>query len=313
MPAPIIPATPDAIQRATDILRHGGLVAMPTETVYGLACDASNAEAVARLYAAKGRPRFNPLIAHVSSIAMAEREAILNARAAALTRHFWPGALTVILPAHPTGTVSDLARAGLETLALRQPAHPVARSLISEFGGPLVAPSANRSGHVSPTRPEHVAADLGDKIDLIIDGGACEKGVESTIVSLMQDTAELLRPGAIDTHSLASFLGGDLSRRSGHDHAINAPGQLKSHYAPNATIRLNADNALADEVYLGFGHGPEGPNLSMTGDLNEAAANLFSMLRKLDEQFDKIAIAPIPDTGLGEAINDRLLRAAHRD
>lgn len=311
MSAQTLPATAETIAQAVAILQNGGLVAMPTETVYGLACDASNAEAVARLYAAKGRPGFNPLIAHVASPNMAKTEAEFTPTAGAVAHAFWPGALTLVLPIHSAGTVCDLARAGLDTIAIRHPAHPVAQALISAFGKPLVAPSANRSGHISPTRAAHVAADLGDVIDLIIDGGACEKGVESTIVSFIGDAPELLRPGAVATQDLANFLEGKLVKRDGHASPI-APGQLKSHYAPNASLRINAEHPQDGEVYLGFGPGTDGLNLSPRGDLVEAASKLFTMLRALDARYNRIAVAPIPHEGLGEAINDRLARAAHR-
>jgi L-threonylcarbamoyladenylate synthase len=312
MSAQTLPATPETITQAVDILQRGGLVAMPTETVYGLACDASNSEAVARLYAAKGRPSFNPLIAHVASPDMAKAEAEFTPTAGAVAHAFWPGALTLVLPVHSGGTVCDLARAGLDTIAIRHPAHPIAQALISAFGKPLVAPSANRSGHISPTRAAHVAADLSDVIDLIIDGGPCEKGVESTIISFIGEAPELLRPGAVATRDLANFLEGKLVKNDGH--AIpNAPGQLKSHYAPNAALRLNADSPQNGEVYLGFGPGTDGLNLSPNGDLVEAASKLFTMLRALDARYERIAVAPIPQDGLGEAINDRLVRAAHRE
>lgn len=313
MTAKIVTPSTETLQLAVDILRSGGLVAMPTETVYGLACDASNPEAVAKLYAAKGRPQFNPLIAHISSPDMAKREARFSPVAGATASQFWPGPLTLVLPTTDRPTVCDLARSGLDTIAVRHPAHPVAQALIQAFGGPLVAPSANRSGHISPTRAEHVLADLGNEIDLIIDGGPCERGMESTIVSFVDDPALLLRAGSVETQSIANFLEGKLHRRSTRD-TITAPGQLKSHYAPNAALRLNADAPVEGEAYLGFGPSAhKGLNLSPSGDLIEAASKLFAMLRALDQRFDRIAVSPIPDTGLGEAINDRLERAAHRD
>lgn len=313
MTAKIVLPTAETLQLAVDILRGGGLVAMPTETVYGLACDASNPDAVARLYAAKGRPQFNPLIAHVASPDMAKREAQFNPVAGATASQFWPGPLTMVLPVADGHTVCDLARAGLDTIALRHPGHAVAEALIKAFGGPLVAPSANRSGHISPTRAEHVLADLGEDIDLIIDGGPCERGMESTIISFVDEPALLLRAGSIETQSLANFLEGKLHRRAGQS-PVNAPGQLKSHYAPNAALRLNADAPDAGEAWLAFGPSEhKGLNLSPSGDLIEAASKLFAMLRALDQRFDRIAVAPIPETGLGEAINDRLERAAHRD
>lgn len=312
MPAPIVPILPDTIALAAEMLDKGGLVAMPTETVYGLAADAANPEAVIALYEAKGRPRFNPLIAHVSGVEMAMREAVFSPLAARLARAFWPGPLTLVLPVLIGGTVCDLARSGLQTVGLRCPAHPAAQALIGELGRPVVAPSANQSGHVSPTRADHVAADLADRIDLILDGGPCDLGIESTIVAVEGDRVTLLRAGATTSEALESFIGKPLDRRAGAD--ISAPGMLKSHYAPKARVRLNVTEAEPGEGYLGFG--PEtrgGLNLSPSGDLAEAATKLFAMMRALDERFDRIAIAPIPMEGLGEAINDRLARAAHRD
>ncbi|KCZ89495.1 L-threonylcarbamoyladenylate synthase [Hyphomonas johnsonii] len=313
MTAKIVLPTPDTLARAADILRTGGLVAMPTETVYGLACDAANPDAVAGLYAAKGRPRFNPLIAHVASQAMAEREAVFTPLARAAAERFWPGPLTLVLPVAATGSVCDLARAGLDTIALRRPVHPVAQALLDTFGGPLVAPSANRSGHISPTTPAHVLADLADRIALILDGGPCAMGIESTIVDFTGETPRLLRAGALETAMIEDALGVTFAR-PGTDAGITSPGQMKSHYAPRAALRLDAATPMSGEGYLGFGdHCPREGNLSPTGDLAEAAANLFAMLRALDARFDRIAVAPIPHTGLGEAINDRLARAAHRD
>lgn len=313
MTAKIVPILPETIALAAEILSEGGLVAMPTETVYGLAADAANPEAVARIYEAKGRPRFNPLIAHVASWEMAEAEAVFSDAARACAGKFWPGPLTMVLPVQPGGQVSDLARAGLDTLAVRWPAHLAARSLITAFGRPIVAPSANRSGHVSPTRAAHVEADLGDRIDLILDGGPCEVGMESTILGFDGDEPVLLRPGGVATSALAEVLGRPLRVHSAQD-AINAPGQLKSHYAPKARVRLNADAPEDGEGYLGFGPGQTaGLNLSPAGDLVEAASKLFAMLRALDARYARIAVAPIPDTGLGEAINDRLQRAAYRE
>ncbi|MCA8902337.1 MAG: threonylcarbamoyl-AMP synthase, partial [Hyphomonas sp.] len=258
----IVPVLPETIQMAASTLRKGGLVAMPTETVYGLACDASNPDAVARLYEAKGRPRFNPLIAHVSSLQMAQQEAEFTAAASHTAAMHWPGPLTIVLPVAPGGRVCDLARAGLDTIALRVPAHPGARALINAFGGPLVAPSANRSGHVSPTRAEHVKADLDGKVDLILDGGPCERGIESTIVSFAGERPVLLRAGALEFSVLDGFLFGGLARREeGED--ISAPGQLKSHYAPKAALRLNAEAPEPGEAWLGFGPSPHpGLNLS---------------------------------------------------
>lgn len=312
MPAPVVPILPETVALAVEILSEGGLVAMPTETVYGLAADAANPDAVVRLYEAKGRPRFNPLIAHVSGLAMAMKEAVFSPLATSLAQEFWPGPLTLVLPVIPGGTVCDLARSGLLTIGLRCPAHPAANAMIEEFGRPVVAPSANRSGHVSPTRAEHVAADLSDRIDLILDGGPCDVGIESTIIAVKGEAVTLLRTGAIPAGTLEAFIGKPLLRSA--ETGISAPGMLKSHYAPNARLRLNAEAPEAGEGYLGFGPGVrEGLNLSPGGDLAEAATKLFAMLRALDARFDRIAVASIPMQGLGEAINDRLTRAAHRD
>lgn len=313
MTARTVPILPETIALAAEILGEGGLVAIPTETVYGLAADAANPEAVAAIYEAKGRPRFNPLIAHVSSWDMAEQEAAFSPLARKCAEAFWPGALTLVLPAQPGGKVSDLARAGLDTLALRWPRHKAASALITVFARPLVAPSANRSGHVSPTRAEHVAADLGERIDLILDGGPCEVGMESTILGFDGDEPVLLRPGGVPTSQIAEVLGRHI-RLHGAGDGINAPGQLKSHYAPNARMRLNVTSPDAGEGYLTFGPDqPGGLNLSPSGDLVEAAASLFAVLRALDARYERIAVGPIPDTGLGEAINDRLQRAAYRE
>jgi L-threonylcarbamoyladenylate synthase len=313
MTARIVPILPETIAIAAEILSEGGLVAMPTETVYGLAADAANPTAVARIYEAKGRPRFNPLIAHVSSWAMTEQQAQFSGLARTLGEAFWPGPLTMVLPANPESRVSDLARAGLDTIALRWPKHYAAAALIEAFGGPLVAPSANRSGHVSPTRAEHVAADLGDRIDLILDGGPCAVGLESTIIGFEGGEPILLRPGGLETSIISAKLDRPVRTRSQAD-AINAPGQLKSHYAPRARLRLDVTEPAEGEGYICFGPGQTGGlNLSPKGDLVEAATNLFSMLRALDESYASIAVGPVPDEGLGEAINDRLRRAAVRD
>jgi len=312
MSASIVPVLPETVALAVEILSEGGLVAIPTETVYGLAADASNPDAVVRLYEAKGRPRFNPLIAHVSGLPMAMREAVFSPLAARIAETFWPGPLTLVLPVISGGTVCDLARSGLQTVGLRCPSHMAANALIAEFGRPVVAPSANRSGHVSPTRADHVAADLGDRIDLILDGGPCDVGIESTIISVEDETVTLLRSGAVPADRLETYIGKALERASGS--GITAPGMLKSHYAPKARLRLNATGPDPGEGYLGFGPGVrEGLNLSPEGDLTEAATKLFAMLRALDARYDRIAVAPIPMDGLGEAINDRLARAAHRD
>jgi L-threonylcarbamoyladenylate synthase len=308
--APILPATTETIGRAADILRAGGLVVMPTETVYGLAGDATNATAVARIFEAKGRPRFNPLISHVRGLDDAETLADLPEQARRLAAAFWPGPLTLVAPRRPSAPVSDLACAGLATIALRAPAHDAAQALISALGRPVAAPSANKSGRLSPTRAEHAAEDVGDAAAFIIDGGPCAHGLESTVIGFPpSEDAVLLRPGAIARASIEAVVG--IVRAAGGG-APSSPGMLESHYAPRAALRLNALAAQGGEAYLAFGAaGPAGAlNLSPSGDLVEAAANLFSHLRKLDASgAERIAVAPIPETGLGEAINDRLSRA----
>ena len=310
----------DAVAAAARALAEGGLVAFPTETVYGLGADATSGEAVARLYAAKGRPAFNPLISHVADVAAARRLARLDATAERLAAAFWPGALTLVLPKAPGCPVSDLATAGLDTIAVRVPDHPVARDILAAFGKPIVAPSANRSGHVSPTTAPHVLADLGGRIDLIVDGGPTPVGVESTIVACLGEPV-LLRPGGVARADIEAALGRPLADApaSTKPDAPLAPGQLASHYAPKARLRLNADAVEPGEVLLAFG--PTLPacvagaaavfSLSAKGDLVEAAANLFSSLRAADAiGAATIAVMPIPHDGLGEAINDRLRRAA---
>ena len=313
----VLDASQDAsIAEAARLLIEGGLVAMPTETVYGLAADATDERAVAALYAAKGRPQFNPLIAHVATLEAAAAEGGLNAQAWRLAERFWPGPLTLVVPVKPGRRVSLLARAGLRTLALRVPAHAIARGLIEAVGRPLVAPSANRSGHVSGTRADHVLADLGGRIDAILDAGPCPLGVESTIVACLEDGARLLRPGALAREEIEACLGAHLSEGGPHGGAPIAPGALASHYAPNARVRLNAQTLRPGEAGLDFGGrfnaggGADVLDLSRTGDLTEAAANLFAHLRALDARAEAIAVAPVPRDGLGEAINDRLARAA---
>lgn len=309
-PTPVLRG-PAAIRQAAAVLREGGLVGMPTETVYGLAGDAASADAVARIFAAKGRPRFNPLISHVATPGLAAREGELDKRASALAEAFWPGPLTLVVPAAANGHTCELARAGLATIALRVPAHPVAQALLEAFGGPVSAPSANPSGRLSPTRPEDVASELAGRVALVLDGGVCAAGIESTIVSLLPgEPARLLRPGAIERRRIEALVG----PLAGPDRdAVTAPGQLASHYAPRAAVRLNATEAGAGEALLGFGPGapPDAANLSPRGDTVEAAANLYRMLRELDAAgAATIAVMPIPEAGLGEAINDRLRRAA---
>lgn len=300
------------IERAAAVLRTGGLVVFPTETVYGLGADATNPLAVARIFEAKGRPHFNPLIAHVLEIAEAERHAHMPTRARALAEAFWPGALTLVLKRRAESPICELACAGLPTLAVRAPSHPVARALLTAFGGPIVAPSANRSGHVSASTLEHARADLGGRVDVYLDGGPCSIGVESTIVAVDEaNTAWLLRPGAIARDAIEALIG-PLARPAIED-SVSAPGMLESHYAPRARLRLNASSPNAGEAYLAFGANapPGGETLSASGDLVEAAANLYAVLRRLDATgAATIAVAPIPSQGLGEAIRDRLQRAA---
>jgi L-threonylcarbamoyladenylate synthase len=302
-----------AIEAAAACLAAGGLVAFPTETVYGLGADARNGEAVARLYAAKGRPSFNPLIAHVANVEAARGLVSFDAAAEALAAAFWPGPLTLVLPKRPDSGVSDLALAGLDSAAVRVPAHAVARALLTAFKGPVVAPSANRSGHVSPTSAAHVLTDLPGRIDMLLDAGRCPVGVESTIVACLDEPA-LLRPGGLPREAIERVLGRALAVAAIAEDAPLAPGMLSSHYAPKARLRLNAEAAGPDEALLAFGPAPAASvtlNLSARGDLIEAAANLFSHLRALDASGAKrIAVMKVPHEGLGEAINDRLKRAA---
>lgn len=311
MTAPTLAPSSEALREAARLLSAGGLVAMPTETVYGLAADAANPDAVARLYEAKGRPRFNPLIAHAASLEAVQAEARLDGAALKLAEAFWPGPLTLVLPVRPEGRVCDLARAGLDTIAVRMPAHPVARDLLGVFGGCLVAPSANPSGRISPTRAEHVAADMGDRLDLILDGGPCPLGVESAIIDATGQAPALLRAGALAREEIEAVCG-PLRHVAADPAAPVSPGQLLRHYAPRASLRLNAKTPADGEAFLGFGDCEAHQNLSPGADLREAAANLFSMLRALDADHERIAVAPIPQDGLGEAINDRLKRAAQR-
>lgn len=281
---------------------------MPTETVYGLAADAANARAVAAVYEAKGRPSFNPLIAHVTDVVMARGIARFDERAERLAAAFWPGPLTLVLPVVEAAGVCDLARAGLETVAVRAPGHPVAQALIAAFGRPVVAPSANRSGRPSPTTCADAVEETGVAATVTLDGGACAVGLESTVVALLDD-ARLLRPGAITRDQIEAIIGPLLEAEGD---ARRSPGRLARHYAPNAPVRLDVDEPATGEAWLAFGPSGHGPwNLSPTGDLREAAANLFAYLRGADRSNPAgIAVAPIPSEGLGEAINDRLRRAA---
>ena len=303
----IWPADSEHIALAARRLEKGGLIGVPTETVYGLAADAANGEAVAKIYETKGRPRFNPLIVHVTSLDAAARLGEISRRTAALAERFWPGPLTMVVPLNDGAPISSLALAGLGTVALRSPDHPVAQDLLTAFGRPFVAPSANRSGKISPTTAAHVAEEFGDEVP-VLDGGPCEIGLESTIIGLVGSRPTLLRPGGIPAPFIEEVLGETLAA-PGED--IEAPGMLSSHYAPGVTVRLGAERARASEVLLGFG-GTEGASLDLSpnGDLREAAANLFDYLRRLDSMGHPIAVAPIPERGLGAAINDRLRRAA---
>jgi L-threonylcarbamoyladenylate synthase len=319
---PILPAGEAAVRQAARLLAEGGLVAFPTETVYGLGADATNPAAIARLYQAKGRPAFNPLITHVGDIGAAMQIARFDAQATRLAEAFWPGPLTLVLPKTKGCPVADLATAGLETVAIRVPAHPLARDILRAFARPVVAPSANLSGHVSPTTAAHVQSDLAGKIDLIVDGGPVEVGVESTIVGCFEQPM-LLRPGGLPRGDIERVLGRPLAQLpedAGSDSGQPlAPGMLASHYAPRTRVRLNAESVEAGEALLAFGsHAVPGVdaatiamNLSPRGDLAEAAANLFGYLRSLDARGARgIAVMPVPHHGLGEAINDRLRRAA---
>jgi L-threonylcarbamoyladenylate synthase len=305
-----------AIAEAARLLAGGGLVAFPTETVYGLGADATNASAIAKLYAAKGRPSFNPLIAHVPDAKAAMREGLFSAAAKKLAEHFWPGPLTLVVPVAATSRISDLARAGLRSVGLRVPAHPTAHALLAEAGRPIAAPSANRSGHVSPVSAEHVIEDLGDKIDLVLDGGPSTIGIESTIVACLDDRPRLLRPGGIARAGIEEVLGTPLTVVDGHAAGGPiAPGMLHCHYAPRAALRLHATALEPGEAGLDFGGrfapGENVLDLSADGDTMEAAANLYTYLRRLDASgAQTIAVAPIPAEGLGEAIRDRLKRAA---
>ena len=309
------------VAAAARALAEGRLVAFPTETVYGLGADATNAEAIARLYQAKGRPAFNPLISHVADLASAGKIARFDECALALASAFWPGPLTLVLPKTRDCAVAELATAGLDTIAIRIPSHPIAQAILEAFGKPVVAPSANISGHISPTTAQHVESDLAGRIDLIVDGGPVEVGIESTIVGCFEEPM-LLRPGGLPREQIERVLGRALLQTPAdveNDSAQPlAPGMLTSHYAPRTRVRLNAVDIAPGEALLAFGPLPSGAeraaaimNLSVSGDLNEAAANLFGYLRALDAQMAQtIAVMPIPDHGLGEAINDRLRRAA---
>jgi L-threonylcarbamoyladenylate synthase len=309
---PIIAASPEALDQAAETLRTGSLVAFPTETVYGLGADATNETAVARIFEAKGRPRFNPLISHLADVEAAFALGAFSSMAREVADRFWPGPLTIVVKRAPDCPIAWLTSAGLESIALRVPAHPLARDLLSRAGRPIAAPSANRSGRISPTRAEHAKTELGGRVDMILDGGTCDIGLESTVVDLSGEIPVLLRPGAVTREMLVGVVGavGDPSGEG----PLVSPGMLASHYAPTRPVRLDVTAPRRSEAFLGFGPaggGRRALNLSPTGDLVEAAANLFHMLRSLDTPgVAGIAVAPIPERGLGAAINDRLRRAA---
>ncbi|HXS05726.1 MAG TPA: L-threonylcarbamoyladenylate synthase [Rhizomicrobium sp.] len=303
----ISPVTPAAIARAAALLREGKLVAFPTETVYGLGADATNGKAVADIFAAKGRPRFNPLIVHLADFEAAERHGDFSHLALRLAEKFWPGALTLVLPRKKHSPLSELVSAGLDTVALRMPAHATAKALLHATDRPIAAPSANPSGKVSATTALHVEEGFHDSVDLILDGGPASLGLESTVIGFDGGRPVLLRPGAIARQEIEA-VAGTLAQA---DETVRSPGQLESHYAPRAALRLDARHAEPGEALLGFGPCADATlNLSAHGDLREAAANLFAMLRAMDKHASRIAVMPIPETGLGEAINDRLRRAA---
>lgn len=304
--------SPEGLSRAAELLANGACVAIPTETVYGLAADARDGQAVARIFAAKDRPAFNPLIVHLPDLQAARQIAAFDEQALMLATAFWPGALTLVLPLRQDAGIAPLVTAGLPTIGIRVPAHPAAQELLRAFDGPLAAPSANASGRISPTSADHVLdpdGGLAGRIAAVLDAGPCPVGVESTIVGWPGGHATLLRPGGIPVEALEDALGEPLARPDADPDRPSAPGQLSSHYAPNAALRLNAATPGPDETFIAFG--TPGPlSLSATGDLTEAAAKLFDTLRRADREGRAIAVAPIPDHGLGAAINDRLRRAA---
>jgi L-threonylcarbamoyladenylate synthase len=308
-------ATDDALACAAKRLQAGGLVAFPTETVYGLGADATQDRAVAAIFAAKGRPSFNPLIVHVSDAASAREWTVWNMRAEMLAAAFWPGPLTLVLPRPADSRISLLASAGGDTLAVRVPSHPVAQRLLALARCPVAAPSANRSGRISPTLASHVRAELGDRVDLILDGGPCQTGIESSVVDISRQETRLLRPGFVTREQIEAVLGAEVTLGGGSSGALHSPGLLESHYAPSLPVRLNVVTPYEGEIFLVFGPGyaqrENSVQLSETGDLVEAAARLFAALRECDQpRYTGIAVSPVPDTGIGVAINDRLRRAA---
>ena len=307
----VLPADDAAITAAMELLRSGQIVAIPTETVYGLAADASNADAVAKIYAAKGRPDFNPLIVHVADQSAAENLADFSPMAHQLAQAFWPGPLTLVLPLRPDADIAGAVTAGLPTIALRCPAHPVMQALLKKTGLNIAAPSANKSGGISPTRAEHVLAGLGSAVPMILDGGPCSAGLESTIVAVRDNGWQILRPGPVTSADIERVLGTSPLTASGDN--IEAPGQLASHYAPSKAVRLNAIQPEPGEWHVGFGVVEGNDNLSASGDLAQAAANLFDALHRADASAAlSISVAPIPHEGIGVAINDRLQRASIR-
>ena len=314
---PVVPATPEAIRQATHALAQGDIVAFPTETVYGLGANALDARAIAKVFAGKERPRFNPLIVHVPGLEAAERYAVMNDTAWRLAEAFWPGPLSLVLKKRPACGIADLVSAGLDTIALRAPAHPVAQALLEAAQLPIAAPSANRSGRVSPTTAAHVQAELGERPAMILDGGPCPLGIESTVVSVIEPEPGLLRPGALPREAIELVLGAPLLAANAN-HRGASPGQLETHYAPSTKLRLGATGVSSSEALLAYGPDvPQGArvtiNLSASGKLEEAAVKLFAALRELDQTgATAIAVMPIPAHGLGEAINDRLQRAANR-
>jgi L-threonylcarbamoyladenylate synthase len=325
--AALLPATTQGVERAAEILRRGGLVAFPTETVYGLGGDAGDDHATAAIFAAKGRPSFNPLIVHVPDAATAAEYVVFDERADILAQSFWPGPLTLVLPRRRDARLSLLVSAGLDSVAVRAPDHPLAQKLLRAAGRPIAAPSANRSGAVSPTTPQHVLESLGERIEAVLAGGRCAVGLESTVLDLTGALPTILRPGAVLAEDIAALIGpvatfgnsigDDGADETGRPAQPKSPGQLLSHYAPAVPVRLEALSAKDDEGFLTFGPdqfsrgGRERLNLSPSGDLHEAAANLFAYLRRLDAcDVAGIAVMPIPAVGLGLAINDRLRRAA---
>jgi L-threonylcarbamoyladenylate synthase len=315
MPAEIFEPNDQSIRNAAEILARGGILGMPTETVYGLAADATNEKAIAEIYAVKNRPEFNPLIVHVLDTEMAKNYVVWNAYAEKLASAFWPGPLTLVLPRTVGSPVSLLATAGLDSIAVRSPSHSVARDILAALGKGIAAPSANRSGRISPTTAAHVVEELGDAIYCVIDGGACAVGIESTVISLLGNSPVLLRSGSITPEDLEAVLQEKIQVSA--DEKILSPGQMLSHYSPSIAVRLNVKDPKPDEALIAFGNKiPFGAkktlNLSNRGDLKEAAANLFATMRALDSpEFSGIAVMPIPDSGIGIAINDRLKRAAY--